>query len=123
MDLEYENGSQALIINSLGILGIYPEILVAGTKGALRLKYGKIFLESNKKYSLFQSIIFAFRESLVIPFRILRNPLSGSCRYFVECLLSNRINESDEKAAGRVLKITALAEQSYIEKRSLSVRL
>lgn len=105
------------------ILGIYPEIVVAGTEGALRLKYGKIFLESNKPYSLLESIIFAFRESLVIPWRILRNPFSGSCRYFVECLLGNRTNELDEKAAGHVLKITALAEQSYREKRSLSVRL
>jgi UDP-N-acetylglucosamine 3-dehydrogenase len=115
--LGYSGGMQALIVNSLGIPGIYPEIQVAGTKGSLKLKYGKIILEKKKNYTLTESLIAVFRESMVMPFRILHNPFLGSCRHFIGCILGNQINESDEFLAKKILGTTLLAGNSYEDKK------
>lgn len=115
LNLEYKNGPLVSIFNSFGIAGVYPEILIAGTKGTLKVRYGKIFMDKKSAYSLPGLIGRALNESVFVP-RIFHNPFYGSCRYFTDCVLGRRINEADEYSARKILAVTALANHSLLTK-------
>lgn len=113
--LSYPDKMIAEITTSVASPGIAPEMLVIGTKATLKLRFGNISVVKQKEsWSLLELILLMFRDSVTIPFKILKNPFNGSCRHFVECVLKNRKSDNDELSALRTFKITSAAASSTL---------
>lgn len=120
--LFYPNKMIVEITTSIASPGLSPELLIIGTKGTLRLNYGRVFiLEKRDVWALPHLIILMFRESIVIPFRILKNPFKGSCRHFINCVVAEKRSECDEWSALKTFKITTAATESYYKKEAVSL--
>jgi hypothetical protein len=68
-----------------------------------------------------EAIMLMFKESLVLPFRVLKNPFQWSCAHFIECVKDNTRSICDETSALKTCKITNAGAQSYIEGKSISI--
>ncbi len=118
LTFDFDNGARAEIRNSLAIPGLAPEISIVGTKGVVHVRHGKVIFEAmlapRSAGGMFWS---AARRGAVLPWRLIRNPFSGSCRHFRECIVRDEISSCDETAALATIEIaekcvTALADQS-----------
>ncbi len=112
--LTYPGGMLAEITASTASPGLAPEVLMIGTKGTLRLDFGRVsVVRKRDKWSLLRLVPMMFREAMVVPCRMLRNPFTGSTEHFVRCVLYDKENDSDEKSAAAVLKVVDAAVESY----------
>jgi len=94
MALYYPNKMIAEITASIASPGLAPELLIIGTEGSLRLSYGRVLIVKKRDiWTLPSSIALMFKESMIIPFRILRNPFKRSCEHFINCVITG--TESD----------------------------
>lgn len=110
----------AEITLSLASPGLAPEMLIIGTEGSLRLDFGCVSLVRKKDvWSLPESILLMFKESMTLPYRILKNPFQGSCAHFVDCVKRELPTECDEHSALRTFKVTQAAQRSYRENKPI----
>ncbi len=111
--LLYPDKTIAEITTSFASPGIAPELMIVGSKAALNLRFGCVSMTQNDFRTLPELILLMFRDSMTLPFRILKNPFQGSCKHFINCVLNNRQSESDVLSALKTFRITSAAELSY----------
>ncbi|MFH0826973.1 MAG: Gfo/Idh/MocA family oxidoreductase [Candidatus Omnitrophota bacterium] len=120
MVLYFSPQTLAEITVSLASPGLAPEMLIIGTEGSLRLDYGCVSVVRKRDvWSLPASILLMFRESMTLPYRILKNPFQGACAHFVDCVKRKVPIECDEHSALRAFKVIQAAQRSYRENRSV----
>lgn len=109
-------GVCAEITASIVSAGLAPQVLIIGTRGSLRVQFGRVdVVPLTRRRSLAASIALMTREAITVPYRVLRNPFTGSCRHFIECVRAGRPTASDERAALRVALVTAAAQASFAQ--------
>ena len=114
MILKFEDRSVAEISTSVVVPGLTAHALAVGTKGSVRLDYGKVrYRPLTRRRGLAASVAGMFCEAMTIPWRVLRNPFAGSCAHFVRCATEALPCECDETAALRVLRVTDVAHASF----------
>jgi len=122
MVLNFPPQTIAEITVSLASPGLAPEMLMIGTEGSLRLDYGCVSLVRKRDvWSLPESILLMFRESMTLPHRILKNPFQGACAHFVDCVKRQTPTECDEHSALRTFRVIQAAQMSYRENKPISL--
>lgn len=122
MTLYYPNNMITEITASIASPGLAPEVLMIGTKGSLRLSYGRVRVVKKRDiWALPSSVMLMFKESMIIPFRVLRNPFKRSCEHFINCVMTGTGSECDEAAALKTFKITDAAVKSYFENKPVAI--
>ena len=112
--LTYADGILAEITTSTASPGLAPEVLMIGTKGTLRMNFGRVsVVRKRDQWCLPHLVLMMFREAMVLPCRMLRNPFTGSTEHFVQCVLEGKENDSDERSAAAVLQVVDAAVESY----------
>lgn len=122
MVLFYPDNMITEITTSLSSPGMAPEVLIIGTEGTLRLSYGSVStVKKRDVWTLPSSVNLMFKESIVNPFRILRNPFKWSCEHFIDCVIKGTKSDCDEASALRTFKVTDRAVKSYFENRPVAI--
>ncbi len=120
--LFYPRNTIVEITTSLASPGLAPEMLIVGREGTLRLNYGRVSVVKKKDiWPLHSLIMLMFKEAMVIPFKVLKNPFQGSCEHFINCVMTGKPSECDETDALKTFKITSLAVKSYLENKPISI--
>lgn len=120
--LFYPNKLIAEITTSIASPGLAPEILMIGTKGSLRLSYSRVRVVKKRDiWELPSSVMLMFKESMAIPFRVLKNPFKGACEHFINCAMTGVKSECDEIAALKTFRITDAATRSYVENKPVEI--
>lgn len=120
--LRFPGGAAAEITTSAASPGLTPEMLLIGTRGTVRLDYGRVRATPHRdEWRLTRLVVMMFRDAVTVPWRVLRNPFLPSCRHFVACAREGRPSDSDEHAARRVLRVAAAAERSYFENKPVAL--
>ncbi len=113
IQMEYANGRLAEITMTLATPGLAPTLLAIGTQGTLTLTAGRVrIVPARAVWSLPAAIALLFRESVTLPWRVLRNPFLGACRHWVACIRDGRPNPSDAASARRTHRLLDAAQRS-----------
>jgi len=116
LNIRFKDGVVAGIINNYAMPNLSPEILILGSRKMLRLRYGKVLLQSlPKKWSIPRLLWMSLQESMILPYRILYNPLKNSCNAFVECIRSHKPSPSNEIEGRENVRVAELLNKSYRE--------
>jgi len=122
LTLRYESGAIAEITTSQASPGLTPELMMIGTRATLRLAFGRVRVVRQRDEWRTAALLWNLaRESMILPWRVLRNPFAGACRHFVDCVRRGRRSESDEHAARRTLRVCEAATKSYLEGKHVTV--
>jgi len=111
--LRLRGGIAAVLVNSYAMPSLATEVVILGSRKMLRLRYGKVMVQTlPDSWSIPLLLWRTFRESLVIPYRILYNPCRGSCRYFVECVRRGQSPVPDEIEGRENMRVCSLILES-----------
>jgi predicted dehydrogenase len=120
LTLNFTNGACAIVLNSYAMPGVSTEVRILGSRKSLLLRCGKIVVhKAPVKWSIPQLVWITFRESMIMPFRILTNPLAGACNHFIECIRKDHSPLIDEIEGRENVRLAALLTQSFTEGKLL----
>jgi predicted dehydrogenase len=109
-------GVCAEITTSIVSAGLAPQVLIIGTRGSLRVQFGRVdVVPLTRRRSLAASIALMTREAITLPHRVLRNPFLGSCGHFVECARTGAPTACNERVALQVAQVTEAAQTSFAQ--------
>ena len=121
LNIKFKDGLSAGIINTYAMPNLSPEILILGSKKMLRLKYGKVLVQKLPgRWSIPSLLWITLKESMILPYRILYNPLKNACGYFVECIRDNKPPIVDEIEGRENVRLAELLNESYRQERALT---
>lgn len=116
LNLKFNNGVSAAVINSYAMPSVSTEIMIMGSSKMLCLKYGKVIIQRlPSKWSIPLMLWITFKQAVVFPYRILYNPLAGACNHFVDCLYKNEPSELNEIEGMENIRLASLLNESYIK--------
>jgi predicted dehydrogenase len=120
LNLKFADGSSAIVLNSYAMPSVSTEVRILGSRKTLLLRSGKIILRKlPAKWSIPLLVWITLRESMILPYRILTNPLAGACNHFIDCIRKNRRPLIDEIEGRENVRLAALLTQSFMEGRAL----
>lgn len=120
LNITYKENILATVINTYGYPSVSNQVLVCGTKKTLQIKYGKVIVSQiPAAWSVPAMLKLTFKEALVIPLGIMRNPLKGACDHFVECIQKGQQPPLNEVEGMRSLQLAELLTESYEKQQTI----